>query len=676
MKKKTDTQKWLERARKLRELIEYHRKRYHEEDAPEISDEAYDSLITELSELERAHPELLSTDSPTVKVGGSVNEAFQKVTHRVRQWSFDNVFDDAELRAWEGRVLKVAKEAGFGHVTPTYVAEHKIDGLKVVLEYELGVLVRAATRGDGEVGENITHTVRTIKDVPHTLREKISLVVVGEAWLPEKELARINKERESAGEALFQNPRNAAAGSVRQLDPEVTRARNLRFFAYDIDEVSVGTRPDTQIGELALLKKLGFVVNDAYRHCNTIDDVISYYREWSPKRMSLTYGVDGVVVKVNEVELQEALGYTAKSPRFGIAFKFPAEEATTLLEDIRLQIGRTGVVTPVAYLRPVRIAGSTVSRATLHNEDQIARLDVRVGDTVVLQKAGDVIPEILRVIPELRPKNATPYRFPKKVAECGGDGAIERVPGEAAYRCVSRDSALLHRQRLYHFVSKHGVDMDGIGPRIVDALMDAELISDVDDFFTLTVGDFLSLPGFKEKSAENAINAIHAVRTVPFAKLLAALSIDHVGETTAELIAEHVKTINDLRRMSIEELEAIHGVGEVVAKSLVDWLRNKEHAEKLDRLLSHIEIRYEVRDSASLPLKGKTFVFTGSLSSLSRDEAGAQVKALGATVSGSVSKKTDYVVFGAEPGSKYDNALALGVTTLNEESFLALIASL
>jgi len=661
------------RANKLSELIERHRSLYHEKDTPEISDEAYDSLITELDSLEEKYPSLKKHTSPTVKVGGAPSVAFQKVTHRVRQWSFDNAFDASELAQWEARARRVLKEKDIA-VNPTFVVEHKIDGLKVVLEYERGVLVRAATRGDGTVGEDVTHSARTIADIPHKLKKPLSLIVVGEAWLPEKELVRINKEREKNDEPLFANPRNAAAGSVRQLDPEVTRVRKLRFFAYDIDAVIDAERPASQAEELTLLKSLGFTVNEHYTHAKTISDVITFYNEWVAKKLSLPYGVDGVVVKVNEVRLQEVLGYTAKSPRFGIAYKFPAEEATTLLEDIRLQVGRTGVVTPVAYLRPVRIAGSLVSRATLHNEDQIARLDIRVGDTIVLQKAGDVIPEILRVLKELRPKGAKPYKFPKFVVECGGDGAIERIPGEAAYRCVSMDSATLHRERLYHFVSKHGVNMDGVGPKNIDALIDANLISEADDLYTLTVGDFLTLPGFKERAAENAVNAIKSSRAVRFSELLAALSIDHLGETTSELIAKNFAGFKELMGATKDELVAIHGVGEVVAESLIAWFKTKDHRDMLKRLLKHLTIASEKNTTKKSTISGKTFVFTGTLETLSRDEAGDRVKALGGAVSGSVSKNTSYVVFGTEAGSKYDKALELGVETLTEKDFLKLLS--
>lgn len=670
----TDVKK---RVSELRGLIAHHQALYHEKDSPEISDEAYDSLVEELLSLERTYPELRGTYSPTQAVGGRADDAFKKVTHKVRQWSFDNVFSHDELRAWEERLYRFLEKEGYGSARPTYIGEHKIDGLKVILEYHDGALFQATTRGDGVVGEDITHTARMIVDIPKRLTKPASLIVIGEAWLSEQEFARINREREKNEEPLFANPRNAAAGSLRQLDPEITKKRKLSFFTYDIDflePVTLGTlAPATQEEELTLLRTLGFTVNPHNQFCKDLNAVLAYYEKWTPKKHAMDYGMDGVVVKVNEIELQNVLGYTAKAPRFGIAYKFPSEEATTVVEDIQLQVGRTGVLTPVAHLRPVRIAGSTVSRATLHNEDQIKRLDVRVGDTVILQKAGDVIPEILSVVKELRPKSAKPYAFPKKVAECGGDGSIERVPGMSAYRCVAKDSDTLHRRRLYYFVSRGAMNIDGVGPRIIDLLLDHNLINSFVDLFTLTEGDLLGLPGFKEKAAQNVIKALNAVRTVPLHRLLVALSIPHVGEETARLIAEERKTIDAVRSASVEELSAIHGVGDIVAGSLVAWMKNDAHKKLLDGLLKHITVQAP-EQKASLKLSGKTFVFTGTLPTLSRTEAEELARRAGAHVASSVSRKTDYVVAGEDPGSKADKAHALNVPCISEEEFKKLLS--
>jgi DNA ligase (NAD+) len=677
MKQKGVSKEVLMRIQALRALIEYHRALYHEKDAPEITDEAYDSLVSELQNLEEMSPSIGGGVSPRDVIGGAPSDAFKKVKHSVRQWSFDNVFDEAELSLWGDRVHKLLAAGGVSKPAPTYVAEHKIDGLKVVVMYEKGVLVRALTRGDGITGEDITHTVRTIKDVPHVLKEPISLIAVGEAWLPHKEFVRINALREKKGEPVFANPRNAAAGSVRQLDPEITRGRNIRMFFYDIDFIDVVNTnvlpPDTQEDELALLKKVGCTVNPHFAVCRTLSDVVAYYTKWTPKKDAEQYGMDGIVVKINEISYQRILGYTAKAPRFGIAFKFPAEQATTIVEDIVLQVGRTGVVTPVAHLRPVRIAGSLVSRATLHNEDQIKRLDVRVGDTVIMQKAGDVIPEIVQVVLQLRPQKTKPYVFPKKVPECGGDGAIERVVGESAYRCVAKNSDTLHRARLYYFVGKHAFNIDGMGEKIVDALLDAQLINSYADIFTLARGDVLALPHFKDTAADNLLTSIERARTVPLERLLISLSIEHIGNETARLIARHFKSLAAIRTATLDQLEAIHGIGSVVAQSLYTWMRTKDHIEELDRLLAHVTI-INPEEKEEQVFLGQTFVFTGTLSTLSRDEASERVRDLGAHVASSVSKKTTYLVAGIEAGSKKELAESLGVQILNEEQCLALLS--
>lgn len=665
----------VERIKKLREVIAHHQSQYHEHDAPEISDEAYDSLVAELRELEGVTDE--TGGSVANKIGGAPSEAFKKVTHAVRQWSLGNVFTETELREWEERLYRHLAAQDVSGITLQYVAEHKLDGLKVVLTYKAGQLMQAATRGDGVVGEDVTHTVRTIKDVPQTLNIQVDIVCVGEVWLSGKEFARINKEREEKGEPLFANPRNAAAGSLRQLDAEITKTRNLSVITYDIDLLDVrDTRysvPSTQWDELKLLKELGFKTNKYNARAKSIDEVIAFYTHWDDRHSELPYGVDGVVVKVDAISHQKLLGYTAKSPRFGIAFKFPAEQATTVVEDIQLQVGRTGVVTPVAHLRPVLIDGSTVSRATLHNEDQIKRLDVRIGDTVILQKAGDVIPEILEVVAALRPKGTKPFRFPKRIPDCGGDGSIERIPGEAAYRCVTMESDFLHRQRLYHFVSKHALNIDGVGPRIIDLLLDHGLIAHADDLFTLEVGDLRDLPGFKEKAAQNVVNAITAARSVPLHRLLVGLSIEHIGEETARLIAEHCGTIEALRSATEEDLASIHGIGSAAAHSLVTWMQDQQNRTRLDALLAHLTIVEPRKRMKHTALSGKTIVFTGSLLGITRDEAKDRARRAGAHVAGSVSKQTDYVVVGDDAGSKALKAESLGIPMLTEAEFLKMI---
>lgn len=676
-KKKGQKEPKHDRIAQLRSLITYHQHRYHELDQPEISDEAYDSLVRELRFLEGSSDE--SPESVTNIVGGRVNDAFAKVTHSVRQWSLGNVFSKEELHEWEERAVRQLEGTPWGAGTPRYVVEHKLDGLKLVVEYRDGVFVRAATRGDGVIGEDVTHTARMIRDVPQRLTEPVTLTAVGEVMLFDQAFQVLNREQAKKGETPFANPRNAAAGSLRQLDPSVTHSRDLSYIVYDLDVLdTTGTSvnlPQTQWEELSLLRTLGFRVSEHSTQAEDLQGVLDFYSTWQRKRTSLPYGIDGIVIKVNNIEIQRMLGYTAKAPRFGIAFKFPAEQVTTVIEAIDLQVGRTGVVTPVAHLRPVVVAGSTVSRATLHNEDQIKRLDVRVGDTVILQKAGDVIPEIVAVVTELRPKNARPYRFPTHVDGCGGDGRIERTPGEAAHRCVVLDSDTLHRRRLYHFVGKHALNMDGVGPRIVDLLLDNGLITHSHDLFTLETGDLNGLPGFQERASDKVIGAIQTSRTVPLARLLIGLSIDHVGEETARLIAERCGSLEEIQKAGIEELSRIHGVGDIVAESVVTWMRNPRNTRSLDALIPFLTIQNPVQLGSSQPLAGKTVVFTGTLPTLSRDDAKDRARAAGAHVAGSVSKKTDYVIVGSDAGTKEAQARALGIQILSEDQFLKLIAS-
>lgn len=664
-----------ERLAQLRETVAYHREKYHTDDSPEISDEAYDALLEELQKLEL---KIEGEVSDAATVGGDVSQAFSKVKHIVRQWSFDNVFGEDELQEWDERVKKQIREADYNVADLEYVAEHKIDGLKLIIEYKEGQLVRASTRGDGVIGEDVTHTAKTISSLPMKLKKPLTLICVGEVWLSQSEFERINKEREKNNEPLFANPRNAAAGSLRQLDPTVAAERNLSLTVYDLDfydESNAIATPVSQWEELLLLKELGLPTNEYTQLCPDIQAVQKFYDTWSNDHDSLPYGVDGVVLKVNKVSLQRVLGYTAKAPRFGVAYKFPAEEATTVVEDIALQVGRTGVITPVAHLRPVRIDGSTVSRATLHNEDNIARLDVRVGDTVILRKAGDIIPEIVSVIDSLRPKNTKPFTFPNRVAECGGDGKIERVPGEAAYRCVSLDSGELHRQRLYYFVSKNALNADGVGPRIIDLLLDQGLISTYADLFTLTEGDLRDLPGFKDKAAENVVTALKAAANVPLHRLLVGLSIDNVGEETARLIADRFGSLDSIRAASVEEVAQIHGVGNTVAEALVRWFGKSENKKTLEDLLPFITIQNPEAVEESEAFADKSFVLTGTLESMTRDEAKDMIRKRGGKVSSSVSKKTDYVVVGAEAGSKAAQAEKLSVPILSESEFKKLLAN-
>lgn len=660
------------RIEKLRQTINHHRYLYHVEDREEISPAALDSLKHELAELEAEFPDLVTPDSPTQRVAGEPLPEFQKIRHAVRQWSFNDIFNEQELRDFDERMVRMLSEHFGKTVRPSYVCELKIDGLKIVLTYEAGLLKTAATRGDGITGEDVTHNVRTIESVPLVLERQVDCVVEGEVWLSKKELARINGEREKTAEPPFANPRNAAAGSIRQLDARIAASRKLDMFIYDLAAFE-GVLPETQHGELAFLGELGFKTNPHAREVASVDDIMAYWREWQKRAPREEYLVDGIVIKVNERRFQEVLGYTGKAPRFAIAFKFPAEQVTTRVRNIVLQIGRTGILTPVAELEPVSVAGSTVSRATLHNEDQIARLDVRVGDTVVLQKAGDVIPEIVSVVKELRTGREKKFHFPKQVPECGGDGAIERVPGEAAWRCKAKDSFAQIRRRFHHFVSKKALNMDGLGPRIVDLLLERGLVREYADFFTLQAGDLSGLPGFKEKAITNVLAGIHAAAHTTLPRLLVALSIDDIGEETARDLARCFGTIERLRAASEEDIAAIYGVGPIAAHSLHTWFHDAVHVLILDHLLPHLFLAAETSASVSGTLAGKTFVLTGALSSLSRDEAKMRIRDAGGSVSESVSKKTDYLVAGEAPGSKLAKAEALGVAVIDEAMLLALL---
>ena len=665
------------RIAKLRETINHHRYLYHVLDKQEMSEAALDSLKHELAEIEKEYPELITPDSPTQRVAGKPLPEFKKVKHKVPQWSFNDAFSPDEMLEFDARVKRMLRSESGKDINPSYTVEHKIDGLKIVLEYEQGVLKTAATRGDGVTGEDVTENVKTIESVPLSLSRPVSIIVEGEVWMRKSTLKKLNEEREKQGLPLFANPRNVAAGSMRQLDPRITASRKLETYIYDIAKLDKGQTgkkprnlPNTQYTELKLLQALGFKVNPHFKHARNIKEVISYWNEWKKKMQKEEYLADGVVVKVDELEYQELLGYTGKAPRFGIAFKFPAEQVTTVVEDIAFQVGRTGVITPVAYLKPVLVGGSTVSRATLHNEDEIRRLDVRVGDTVVIQKAGDVIPDIVNVVTSMRTGKEKSFAWPRRIDACGGDGSIERVPGEAAWRCVDRNSSSIQRRKFYHFVSKHAYDIDGCGPKIIDVLLDNNLIASFDDIFTLKKDELLKLPRFAEMSVDNLLESIKKARKVTLPRFLVGLSIPQVGEETAEDLSNHFVTLDNIRKAPFEELEGIDGVGPVVGKAIGEWFKNEENSALTERLLHVVQLeRTAPRDTYKLPLSGKTFVLTGSLASMSRDEAKAKIKALGGDVSESVSKKTNYVVAGESAGSKYEKAKKLGVEIWDEQTF-------
>lgn len=660
-----------DRYEKLKGIVNHHRTLHHVYDKEEISEEALDSLKHELTEIEKEYPALITTDSPSQRIAGKPLPGFKKIRHTVQQWSLNDAFSPDEIREFDARVRRFLKDS-FPDASPRYMSELKIDGLKVVLTYEKGMLMTAATRGDGIVGEDVTHNVRTIDSVPLSLMRPVDCIVEGEVWLGAKELKRLNKERALKNEPPFANPRNAAAGTIRQLDPSVAASRKLDTFIYELASTSEHF-PESQVGELEYLRGLGFKVNQNFKVSDDVEGIVAFWESWKEKGRTQDYWVDGIVVKVNERTFEEALGYTGKGPRFAIAFKFPAEQVTTVVEDIVLQVGRTGVLTPVAHLKPVSVAGSTVSRATLHNEDEIKRLDVRIGDTVILQKAGDVIPDIVNVVTELRTGKEKAYAWPKKVAACGGDGTIERVPGTSAWRCVNRDSAVLAKRRLWHFASRHALDIEGLGKETAELLVDEGLVSTFDEVFTLTEGDILALEGFAQISAKKLIANIKKARRVSFSRLLFGISIDHVGEETARLLSQYFGTLTRLRKASVEELTAIDGIGEIVARSVYEWLRRKEKAAILNRLLKYLTVVPDEAPKKNGRLAGKTFVLTGTLSGMSREEGEERVRKLGGSASGSVSKKTSYVVAGENAGSKLEKARELGVEVLSEEEFARML---
>jgi DNA ligase (NAD+) len=663
----SDKRQIAERLRKLREEIEYHNYRYYVLDDPVISDVEFDSLMKELISLEDEHPELVTEDSPTQRVGALPITAFVQVVHRSPMMSLANTYSLQELKAFDVRVRKALPGE-----TVEYVAELKIDGLAVSLTYEDGYFARGATRGDGTRGEDVTHNLKTIRSIPMRLRygNPVTVDVRGEVFMPGREFRKLNEERRLSGDALFANPRNAAAGSLRQMDPKITAARQLDIFAYGIGDVS-GVTLTTQMEVLDFLGKSGFRVNPNVKLCQNIDEVMEYAKSWNEKREDIDYDIDGVVVKVNSLEQQARLGATARTPRWATAYKFPAKQGTTVVKDIIVQVGRTGALTPVALLEPVELAGSVVARATLHNEDIIRSKDIRIGDTVVVEKGGDIIPEVVKVITDKRTGNEREFRMPTTCPECGSD--VIRAEGEVASRCAGEACPAQIREGIIFFASRNAMDIEGMGPQLVSQLLQSGLIRGFDDIYSLRFEDLVELERMGEKSAQNLLDAIRNSKRRPLHRLINALGIRHVGERTARDLAVHFGSMDKLSEATYDELMGIPEVGPKVAESVVTFFKNTRNVEALRALqaqgVNMVEDTRTLSSQKTNYFTGKTVVFTGALERFTRKEGEDAILASGGKASGSVGKNTDYVIAGKDPGSKYNKAKSLGVTVLTEEEF-------
>lgn len=658
------------RAEELRRLIAHHDHRYYVENRPETSDAEYDALVRELRDLEARHPQLVTPDSPTQRVSGQVAEAFAAVEHRVAMLSLDNATTADDLREFEARLRRALPGETFA-----YVCEPKVDGLGVALLYEGGRFVRGATRGDGRMGEEVTANLKTIRSIPLAVRGRLArcdvLEVRGEVFMERAKFERLNAELEAAGEPGFANPRNAAAGSVRQKDPAVTARRPLDIFVYQVSHAEpMPLRTHAEV--LAALREGGFKTNPRSRRCASMDDVVATCAELEAERDRLGYEADGVVVKLDSLDQQRRLGATAHHPRWAIAYKFAAQQATSVVRRILINVGRTGALTPSAELDPVRIAGATISRATLHNADEIERLDVREGDTVVVERAGDVIPHIVRVLVETRPHGAKRFVFPGRCPVCGS--AASRPEGEVVVRCTNAACPARLKEALFHYGSRDAMDIEHLGEAVIDQLVERNLVRDFADLYTLTVPQLAELERLAEKSATNLVNAIQASKTRGLARLLFALGIRYVGERAARVLADHFASMDRLMTTSREEINEIYGIGPRIAESVRLFFDQRANQRAVARLREVGVLLAEPRAATGpKPLLGKTFVLTGGLERLSRDEAKELIVRLGGRVTSSVSRKTDYVVVGKDPGSKADDARRLGVATLDEGEFLRLV---
>ena len=658
----------------LRQKLRHHEYRYYVADDPEISDAAYDRLMERLKSLEAAHPELITSDSPTVRVGGTPREGFQTVQHARPMLSLDNAFSYEALGEFDRRVRENS-----GQKKIDYIAEHKFDGLSISLQYENCTLARAVTRGDGRTGEDVTPNVKTIRSVPLRVDPvalkkaelPVNFEVRGEIMMNRKSFAELNRQQEQSGGKIFANPRNAAAGAVRMLDASITASRRLDFFAYYL--LVDGKSPFAKLSDsLQALKDIHFRASADWRLCHGLQEVLDYCTNWEDKREKLPYEIDGVVVKVNSVPIQNELGYTAKAPRWAIAYKYPARQETTVVNNILVNVGRTGTLTPVAILEPVQVGGVTVSRSTLHNMDEISRLGVRIGDTVLVERAGEVIPHVLKVVKQGNPR--TPFHMPEKCPECGS--AIHKAADTVAYRCVNAACPAKRRESLLHFAGRHAMNIDGLGEKIVDQLVEQGLVRDVVDLYLLKLDQLVALERFAEKSAQNLLDEIASSKKNSLARLIYALGISFVGERTGELLAGHFSSLEDLAKANEDQLLEVGEVGPKISAAIAEFFSEPANIQLIKKLKkAGVNPTMEKREVKSDRFAGKSFVFTGALANRSREEAAEIVKQHGGKISGSVSKKTDYVVVGADPGSKHDKAKSLGVAILTEKDFEKLLAS-
>ena len=663
----------IDRIQGLREQINYHNHLYYVLDNPEISDAEYDQLFDELLGLEKKYPELITSDSPTQRVGATPLEEFKTVRHRLPMLSLNKATSEAEFLDFHRRVLELSKAS---EKRIRYTVEPKFDGLAVELVFNKGIFSLGSTRGDGVMGEDVTLNLRTIKSIPLRLIGSPNpdlIEVRGEVIMNKEDFGRMNREREKRGETLFANPRNAAAGSVRQLDPKVTTTRPLNMFAYAAGRVE-GKKLTNHWDSILYLRQLGFKISQYVELCKSVEQVEEYYQKMLDLRNDLPYEIDGIVIKVNEFTLQEKLGVLSRSPRWAVAWKFPAQQEHTKIRDIIISVGRTGAITPVARLEPVRVGGVEVSRATLHNEDEIKKKDVRIGDTVVIQRAGDVIPEVVKVVESKRTGKEKMFTMPDRCPVCGS--RVERPEGEAVHRCTGIACPAQIKENLAHFVSRGAMDMEGLGYKFLDQMVDKKIIQDQADLYFLKKEDLMKMDRMGDKLAENMLDAIQESRNPSLTNLIYALGIRNVGYHLAGVLAKNFKSIDNLAKQTIEDLTQVHEIGPIVAQSIYNFFHNPKNLKVLEKLKDGgVKFPAEKAKVEETPLSGKTFVLTGGLDSFTRDEARKIIEDMGGRVSSSVSKKTDFVIAGKDPGSKYDDTVRLGIKALNEDDFKKMIGT-